>query len=78
MVSQFDETLTYRLKNLRQTPNRIKPKETKPEHVLVKLLKTKDEENILKIAREKKDILHIVMQIMSYFPSEIMETSGEK
>lgn len=38
----------------RANPKQGKLKKTKPKHILLKLLKTKDEENILKAAKRKK------------------------
>lgn len=35
------------------TPNRIKPKKSMAGHIIIKLLKIKPKENILKAAREK-------------------------
>ena len=42
-----------------QTPRKIRPKRTIPKYILVKLLKNKNEKNILKTARGKKDTLQI-------------------
>lgn len=42
--------IDVQIQEAQQTPRRIKPKKTKPKHILVKLLKSKDEENVLKAA----------------------------
>ena len=42
-----------------QTPRKTRPKRTIPKYILVKLLKNKNEKNILKTARGKKDTLQI-------------------
>ena len=36
-----------------RVPNRINPKQNTPRHILIKLMKTKYKEQILKAAREK-------------------------
>ena len=39
-----------------RVPNRINPKQNTPRHILIKLMKTKHKEQILKAARERKQI----------------------
>ena len=39
-------------------PNRIKPRQNTPRHILIKLTKIKHKEQILKAAREKQQITH--------------------
>ena len=41
-----------------RVPNRINPKQNTPRHILIKLMKTKHKEQILKAARERKQIRH--------------------
>ena len=45
------------LRNLR-VPNRINPRQNTPRHILIKLMKIKHKEQILKAAREKSQITH--------------------
>ena len=48
IVTQVQET--------QRVPNRINPRQNTPRHILIKLTKTKHKEQILKAAREKKQI----------------------
>ena len=42
------------VQEIQRVPNRIKPRWNTPRHILIKLTKIKDKEQILKAAREKK------------------------
>ena len=48
IITQFQET--------QRVPNRINPRQNTPRHILIKLTKSKHEEQILKAAREKQEI----------------------
>ena len=50
IVTQVQET--------QRAPNRINPRQNTPRHILIKLTKIKHKEQILKAAREKKQITH--------------------
>ena len=41
-----------------RAPNRNNPRQNTPRHILIKLMKIKQKENILKAAREKQQIIH--------------------
>ena len=41
-----------------RVPNRINPRQNHPRHILIKLMKIKYKEEILKAAREKQQITH--------------------
>ena len=41
-----------------RVPNRINPRQNTPRHILIKLMKIKHKEQILKAAREKQQITH--------------------
>ena len=41
-----------------RVPNRINPRQNTPRHILIKLMKIKHKEQILKVAREKQQIAH--------------------
>ena len=41
-----------------RVPNRINPRQNTPTHILIKLMKIKHKEQILKAAREKQQITH--------------------
>ena len=50
IVTQVQET--------QRVPNRVNPRQNTPRHILLKLTKIKHKEQILKVAREKKQIIH--------------------
>ena len=50
IVTQFQET--------QRVPNRINPTCNTPRHILIKLTKIKDKQQILKVEREKQPITH--------------------
>ena len=56
IVTQAHET--------QRVPNRINPRQNTPRHILLKLTKTKNKEQILKAAREKQKIRHKWILIM--------------
>ena len=41
-----------------RVPNRINPRQNSPRHILIKLMKIKHKEQIIKAAREKQQITH--------------------
>ena len=43
---------------IQRVPNRINPRQNTPRHILIKLMKIKHKEQILKAAREKQQIIH--------------------
>ena len=51
------ETATQ-VQETQRVPNRVKPRQNTPRHILIKLMKTKHKEKILKAAREKQQITH--------------------
>uniref|UniRef100_A0A4X1T8C6 L1 transposable element RRM domain-containing protein n=1 Tax=Sus scrofa TaxID=9823 RepID=A0A4X1T8C6_PIG len=46
------------IQEAQQVPYKINPRRNTPRHILIKLTKIKDKENILKAAREKKQVTH--------------------
>ena len=56
IITQFQET--------QRVPNRINPRQNTPRHTLIKLTKSKHEEQILKAAWEKQEITHEGIPIM--------------
>ena len=50
ITTQFQET--------QRVPNRINPRQNTPRHMLIKLMKIKHKEQILKAAKEKQQITH--------------------
>ena len=56
IITQVQET--------QRVPNRINPRQNTPRHILIKLIKIKHKEQILKAAREKQQIIHKGIPIM--------------
>ena len=50
IITQVQET--------QKVPNRINPRQCTPRHILIKLIKIKHKEQILKTAKEKQQITH--------------------
>ena len=50
IVTQLQET--------QRVPNRINPRRNTPRHILIKLMKIKDRDQILKASREKQQTTH--------------------
>ena len=60
IITQVQET--QRVPN-RINPNRINPRRNTPRHILIKLMKVKHKEQILKATRKKQQITHKVIPI---------------
>ena len=58
-----------------RVPNRISPKENTARHILIKLMKIKHKEQILKTSREKQQITHkgIPIRIRAYLSIETLQ-----
>ena len=58
-----------------RVPNRINPRQNTPRHILIKLTKIKNKEQILKAAREKQQITHkgIPIRIIAYLSIETLQ-----
>jgi len=50
--------IATQIQETRRVPNRIYPRQNTPRHILIKLMKIKHKEQILKEAREKQQITH--------------------
>ena len=62
-----------------RVPNRINSKENTPRHILIKLMKIKHKEQILKPAREKQQITHkgIPIRITADLSKETLQATRE-
>ena len=67
--------INLQIQEAKWTPNSIRQKKSTPRHIIVKLLKTKDKERILKALREKQHLTYKrkTIQMTADFSSEIME-----
>ena len=52
------ERNSHPVQETQRVPNRINPRQNTPRHILIKLTKIKHKEQILKAAREKRQITH--------------------
>ena len=50
--------IATQVQETQRVPNRINPKQNTPRHILIKLMKIKHKEQLLKAAREKQEIAH--------------------
>ena len=55
---KMGKEIATQVQETQRVPNRIHPRRNTPRHILVKLTKTKHNEQILKAAREKQQIIH--------------------
>ena len=64
---------------IRRVPNRINPRQNTPGHTLIKLMKIKHKEEILKAAKEKQQITHkrIPIRITADLSIETVQARGE-
>ena len=62
-----------------RVPNRINPRQNTPRHILIKLIKLKNKEEILKAAREKQQITHkgIPIRITADLSIETLQAGRE-
>ena len=60
-----------------RVPKKLDPRKHTPRHIIIKLLKVKDKERILKVAREKETVTYkgVPLMLSAYFSEE---TSGKK
>lgn len=73
--------IDVQIQESQQTTSKIKPKKSIPKHVLVKMLKTKDEESILKAVegvRGDTTERRTAVQIMGDFSSETTEAGRQQ
>ena len=69
--------ISIQVQETQRYPNRINPKQNTPRHILIKIMKIKHKEKILKAAREKQQIKHKGIPIRMTADLSI-ETSGQK
>ena len=50
--------IATQIQETQRVPNRINPRQNTPRHILIKLMKIKHKQQILKAAREKQQITH--------------------
>ena len=67
--------IATQVQETQRVPNRINPRQNTPRHILIKLMKIKYKEEILKAAREKQQITHkgIPIRITADLSTEILQ-----
>ena len=55
---KMGKEIVTQVQKTKRIPNRINPRQNTPRHILIKLMKIKHKEQILKAAREKQQITH--------------------
>ena len=71
-----EKEIVNQVQEAQRVPYRINPKRNTPRHILIKLIKTKHKERILKAAREKQEVtskgLQIILQSYSHQDSVVL------
>ena len=57
-LPKMGKEIATQVQETQRIPNRINPRPNTPRHILIKLMKIKHKEQILKVAREKQQITH--------------------
>ena len=55
---KMEKEIIIQVQETQRVPNKIKPRQNTPRHILIKLTKIKHKEQILKAAKEKQQITH--------------------
>ena len=72
------ESLTQ-IQEAQRVPHKINPRRNTPRHIRIKLTKTKDKENILKAAKEKKQTTYkgTPIRLLADFSTETLQARRE-
>ena len=54
----MEKEIVNQVQEAQRVPNRINPRRNKPRHILIKLIKTKHKERILKVAKERQQVTY--------------------
>ena len=54
----MEREIATQVQETQRVPNRINPRPNTPRHILIKVMKSKHKQQILKAAREKQQITH--------------------
>ena len=70
--------IVTKVQETQRVPNRINPRQNTPRHILIKLIKIKHKEQILKAVREEQQITHkrIPIRITADLSIEILQARG--
>ena len=72
--------IATKVQETQRVPNRINPRQNTPRHILIKLMKIKHKEQILKAAREKQQITHneIPIRVTADLSIETLQARKER
>ena len=75
----MEKEIATQVQETQRVPNRINPRQNIPRHILIKLMKIKHKEQILKAARDKQQITHnrIPIMITAYLSIETLQARRE-
>ena len=76
---KWGRKLSPKSKKAQRVPNRIKPRQNTPRHILIILTKIKQKEQVLKATREKQQITHkgILIRITADLSIETLQARRE-
>ena len=76
---KMGKEIATQIQETQRVPNRIKPRQNTPRHILIKITKIKHKEQILKAAREKQQITHkgISIRITADLSKETLQARRE-
>ena len=76
---KMGKEIATQIQETQRVPNRINPKQNTTRHILIKLMKIKHKEQILKVAREKQQITHkgILIRITADLSVETLQARRE-
>ena len=76
---KMGKEIATQVQETQKIPNRINPRRNTPRHILIKLIKIKHKEQVLKAAREKQQITHkgIPIRITADLTIEILQDRRE-
>ena len=78
-LPKMGKEIATQVQETQRVPNRINPRQNTPRHILIKLMKIKHKEQILKVAMEKQQITHkgIPIRIVADHSIETLQARRE-
>ena len=70
--------IDIQVQEAQRIPNKLDPERTTPSHIIIKMPKVKDQERILKAAREKQIVTYkgVPIRLSADFLKESLQTNG--
>ena len=70
----MEKEIVNQVQEAQRVPHRIKPRRNTPRHIVIKLMKTKDKDEILKATRETQQITYkgTLNRLSADFSTEIL------